>query len=248
MSALQSGFTLGEGSTPIIYNIMNFAKPAEGEPALLSLDEARTLFHEFGHALHGMLTRARWPSLAGTAVSRDFVELPSQLYEHWLTVPEILERYARHYETGAPMPKALLDKMLAARTFGAGYATVEFTASALIDMAYHARPDAPADPLAFEAQELKRAEQAGGDRHAPSHAAVPARLCRRGLFGRLLLLHVVRSARRRRLLGLRGDGRSLRSGARRAGLRDNIYAAGGTRDPEELYTAFRGKMPSPPGP
>ena len=114
MSALQSGYRLGHGSTPIIYNIMNFAKPPAGEAALLSLDEAKTLFHEFGHALHGMLTDAYWPSQSGTSVSRDFVELPSQLYEHWLTVPAVLEKYARHYKTGEPMPKALLDKMLAA--------------------------------------------------------------------------------------------------------------------------------------
>ncbi|TGT50261.1 peptidase M3, partial [Mesorhizobium sp. M00.F.Ca.ET.170.01.1.1] len=104
-----------------------------------SVDEAKTLFHEFGHALHGMLTDVTWPSVSGTSVSRDFVELPSQLYEHWLTVPAVLEKHALHVKSGKPMPKALLDKMLAARTFGAGFATVEFTASALIDMAYHAR-------------------------------------------------------------------------------------------------------------
>ena len=135
---------------------MNFAKPPAGEPALLSVDEAKTLFHEFGHALHGMLTDVTWPSVSGTSVSRDFVELPSQLYEHWLTVPAVLEKHALHVKTGKPMPKALLDKMLATRTFGAGFATVEFTASALIDMAYHARPDAPAEPLRFETETLDR--------------------------------------------------------------------------------------------
>lgn len=118
------------------------------------MDEARTLFHEFGHALHGMLTEVTWPSVSGTSVSRDFVELPSQLYEHWLTVPEVLEKHALHVATDKPMPKALLDKMLAARTFGAGFATVEFTASALMDMAYHARSGAPQRPLAFEAETL----------------------------------------------------------------------------------------------
>jgi len=156
MSALQSGYQLGQGSSPIIYNIMNFAKPPEGEPALLSLDEAKTLFHEFGHALHGMLTEAYWPSQSGTSVSRDFVELPSQLYEHWLTVPVVLEKYARHYKTGQAMPKALLDKMLAASTFDAGFRTVEFTSSALVDMAYHSQKEAPADPQKFEAETLKK--------------------------------------------------------------------------------------------
>ena len=146
MSACSRGYKLGQGSSPIIYNIMNFAKPPEGEPALLSLDEAKTLFHEFGHALHGMLTEAYWPSQSGTSVSRDFVELPSQLYEHWLTVPAVLEKYARHYKTGEAMPKALLDKMLAASTFDAGFRTVEFTSSALVDMAYHSQTEAPADP------------------------------------------------------------------------------------------------------
>src|SRR5690606_40404636 len=119
------------------------------------MDEARTLFHEFGHALHGMLTDVTWPSVAGTAVSRDFVELPSQLYEHWLTVPQVLEKHARHAVTGEPMPQALIEKMLAARNFCAGFATVEFTASALVDMAYHASGEAPEDPIAFVAETLK---------------------------------------------------------------------------------------------
>src|SRR5690606_16141871 len=156
MSSLESGYGLGKGAAPIVYNVMNFAKPPKGQPALLSMDDARTLFHEFGHALHGMLSEVTWPSVSGTSVSRDFVELPSQLYEHWLTVPAILEKHAVHYRTGEPMPKALLDKMLAARTFNAGFATVEFTASALVDMAYHAAKEPPADPLAFEAATLEQ--------------------------------------------------------------------------------------------
>jgi peptidyl-dipeptidase Dcp len=158
MSALESGYKLGEGARPVIYNIMNFAKPPAGEAALLSLDEAKTLFHEFGHALHGMLTDVTWPSVSGTSVARDFVELPSQLYEHWLTVPEVLEKHALHYRTGEPMPKELIDKMLAARTFNVGFNTVEFASSALVDMAYHARPDTPEDPLRFEAETLKKLE------------------------------------------------------------------------------------------
>ncbi|TIT72262.1 MAG: peptidase M3, partial [Mesorhizobium sp.] len=99
MSALKSGYKLGPGARPVIYNIMNFAKPSAGEAALLSVDEAKTLFHEFGHALHGMLTDVTWPSVSGTSVSRDFVELPSQLYEHWLTVPAVLEKHALHVKT-----------------------------------------------------------------------------------------------------------------------------------------------------
>jgi len=243
MSALESGYRLGDGAMPVIYNVMNFAKPQPGEPALLSMDEARTLFHEFGHALHGMLTDVTWPSVSGTSVSRDFVELPSQLYEHWLTVPQVLEKHARHAVTGEPMPQALIEKMLAARNFGAGFATVEFTASALVDMAYHASGEAPEDPIAFEAEKLKELGMpaAIAMRHRTPH------------FGHVFA----------------GDGYSagyysymwsevLDADAFSAfeetsdpfdpalaeKLRTHIYAAGGSRDPEELYLAFRGKMPT----
>ena len=244
MSALESGYKLGDGAKPIIYNIMNFAKPPSGEAALLSLDEAKTLFHEFGHALHGMLTEVTWPSVSGTSVARDFVELPSQLYEHWLTVPEVLEKHALHHKTSEPMPKDLIGKMLAARTFNAGFNTVEFAASALVDMAYHARPDAPDDPLRFEAETLAKLEMPHAIimRHRTPH-----------------FLHV-----------FSGDGYSagyysylwsevLDADAFAAfeatgnvfdpelagKLKEHIYAAGGSADPEKLYIAFRGKMPTP---
>ncbi|CAH2395810.1 Peptidase M3 [Mesorhizobium escarrei] len=244
MSALKSGYKLGDGSRPVIYNIMNFAKPPEGEAALLSVDEAKTLFHEFGHALHGMLTEVTWPSVAGTSVSRDFVELPSQLYEHWLTVPAVLEKHALHVKTGKPMPKALVDRMLAARTFGAGFATVEFTASALVDMAYHARPDAPEEPLRFEAETLEKLNMPDtiAMRHRTPH------------FGHIFagdgysagyysyMWSEVLDADAFAAFEETGDPFNPALAER---LRKNIYAAGGSKDPEELYTAFRGKMPSP---
>ncbi|TKD31782.1 MAG: M3 family metallopeptidase [Mesorhizobium sp.] len=244
MSALKSGYKLGQGSKPVIYNIMNFAKPPEGEAALLSVDEAKTLFHEFGHALNGMLTDVTWPSVAGTSVSRDFVELPSQLYEHWLTVPAVLEKHALHVKTGIPMPKALVDKMLAARTFGAGFATVEFTASALVDMAYHARPDAPEEPLRFEAETLEKLNMPDtiAMRHRTPH------------FGHIFagdgysagyysyMWSEVLDADAFAAFEETGDPFNPALAER---LRKNIYAAGGSKDPEELYTAFRGKMPSP---
>lgn len=244
MSSLQSGYRLGAGSTPVIYNIMNFAKPPKGEAALLSVDEAKTLFHEFGHALHGMLTDVTWPSVSGTSVSRDFVELPSQLYEHWLTVPEVLEKHALHVATGEPMPKALLDKMLAARTFGAGFATVEFTASALVDMAYHARTEAPAEPLRFEAETLAALSMPDtiAMRHRTPH------------FGHVFagdgysagyysyMWSEVLDADAFSAFEETGDPFNPELAAR---LKQNIYAAGGSQDPEALYTAFRGKMPSP---
>src|SRR6188508_3340151 len=140
MTSLRDQEKLTGNIRPIVLNICNFSKPASGDPALLSFDDARTLFHEFGHALHGMLSDVTYPLLAGTAVPSDFVELPSQLYEHWLEVPEILQRYALHARTGEPMPKALLDRLLATRTFNQGFATVEYTACALVDLDLHSQP------------------------------------------------------------------------------------------------------------
>ena len=243
MSALQSGYSLGKGSTPVIYNIMNFAKPPAGEAALLSVDEAKTLFHEFGHALHGMLTNVTWPSVAGTSVSRDFVELPSQLYEHWLTVPAVLEKHALHVKTGKPMPKELLDKMLAARTFGAGFATVEFTASALVDMAYHARSEAPAEPLRFEAETLEKLSMPEmiAMRHRTPHFnhVFAGDGYSAGYYS--YMWSEVLDADAFSAFEETGDPFNPALAKK---LRENIYAAGGSKDPEELYTAFRGKMPT----
>ncbi|WP_421791859.1 M3 family metallopeptidase [Hyphobacterium sp.] len=132
------------GDIPIIINNCNYNRPAEGEPALLSFTDASTLFHEFGHALHGLLSATDYPSLAGTSVDRDFVEFPAQIYEHWLEQPEVLERFALHHETGEPMPPELLERVLQAQTFNQGFATVEFLNSGFVDMAYHLEPN-PAD-------------------------------------------------------------------------------------------------------
>ncbi|HUG21870.1 M3 family metallopeptidase [Piscinibacter sp.] len=143
--------------TPVIVNNNNFAKGAPGEPTLLSFDDARTLFHEFGHGLHGLLSNVTYERLSGTNVLRDFVELPSQLFEHWLSEPEVLKRHARHHRTGEPIPDDLVQRLKDARNFNEGYETVRYTASALVDMAVHSlsSPEAP-DVVAFEAGELER--------------------------------------------------------------------------------------------
>jgi len=142
---------------PVILNNNNFAKGAVGEPTLLSLDDARTLFHEFGHGLHGLLSDVTYDRLSGTQVLRDFVELPSQIFEHWITEPEVLQRHARHWQTQEPIPDELVRRLHAARRFGQGYETVRYTASAIVDMAVHALPDTepPADLSAFEAALLQ---------------------------------------------------------------------------------------------
>jgi len=149
---LQNGMT---GEIPLILNNSNYNKPAEGQPALLSFTDALTLFHEFGHGLHGLLSKTDYPSLAGTSVDRDFVEFPAQIMEHWLGQPEVLERFALHYETGEPMPTELLERVLNASQFNQGFATVEFLNSGFVDMAYHLNTNpAELDINAFEQEIL----------------------------------------------------------------------------------------------
>ncbi|RYC04626.1 M3 family metallopeptidase [Ciceribacter ferrooxidans] len=247
MSAFRSQhkLTMKNGTTgemPIIYNVCNFAKPAEGKPALLSLDDARTLFHEFGHALHGMLSNVTYPSVAGTGVSRDFVELPSQLYEHWLTVPEILTRYAVHYETGEPMPKTLLDKVLAARTFNAGFNTVEVTSSALVDMAFHTRTLAD-DPMAVQEEVLREIGMPRSIvmRHATPHFQhIFAGGYSAGYYS--YMWSEVLDADAFSAFEETGDAFDTAMAKK---LKDNIYSVGGSVDPEDAYRAFRGKLPDP---
>ena len=146
------------GNKPVVYNVANFQKPAAGQPALLSFDDVNTMFHEFGHALHGMFSRVQYPTLSGTNVPRDFVEFPSQFNEHWALEPSVFANYARHYQTGAPMPQALVDRIKRARTFNQGFATSELVQAALLDMAWHSLPpNAPQQDVdAFETQALQR--------------------------------------------------------------------------------------------
>jgi peptidyl-dipeptidase Dcp len=237
-SAMRSQAKYPEVQAPVVINVCNFAK---GTPALLSYDDARTLFHEFGHALHQMLSNVTYESVSGTSVARDFVELPSQVYEHWLEVPEVLAKFATHAQTGEAMPEALLSKVLGAATYDMGFSTVEYVASAMVDLEFH-DGDAPRDPMVRQAEILTGLgmPRAITMRHATPHFA-----------------HV-----------FSGDGYSSgyysymwsevmdadafesfkeAGGAfdpeRAAALEANILSTGGSRDAGELYVAFRGRLP-----
>ncbi|MXV33075.1 peptidyl-dipeptidase Dcp, partial [Xanthomonas sp. LMG 8989] len=151
----QNGLT---GTKPVVYNVCNFTKPAPGQPALLSFDDVTTMFHEFGHALHGMFSNVKYPTLAGTATSRDFVEFPSQFNEHWASDPKVFAHYAKHYQTGEAMPADLVEKIKKSRTFNQGYATTEYLSAALLDLSWHTLPaDAPLQDVdKYEADSLKK--------------------------------------------------------------------------------------------
>ena len=150
------------GTQSVIANNLNITKPPDGEPTLLTFDEVETMFHEFGHALHGFFSDVEYPYFTGTSVPRDFVEYPSQVNEMWATWPEILRHYAVHHETGEPIPTALLDRVLATQTFNQGFATTEYLAASLLDQAWHQlQPDevpSAEDVLAFEARALRNAD------------------------------------------------------------------------------------------
>jgi len=244
MTSLRDQEKLSGDVRPVILNVCNFSKPAAGEKALLSFDDARTLFHEFGHALHGLLSNVAYPLLAGTSVPSDFVELPSQLYEHWLEVPEILQKYARHAHTGEPMPKALLDRLLATRTFNQGFATVEYTACALVDLDIHALPDAAKlDVSQFEKDDLDRI-------HMPAEIVMRHRLPHfQHLFSGGGYAAGYYSYMWSEVLDADAFEAFVETGnafdpetAKR--LRDFIYSAGNLRDPAEAYKAFRGRLPA----
>jgi peptidyl-dipeptidase Dcp len=232
---------LGGEVRPVVVNVCNFAKPAAGSPALLSYDDARTLFHEFGHALHQMLSDVTYPFISGTSVARDFVELPSQLYEHWLEVPEVLEKHARHAVTGAAMPAAMLERLLAAATFDQGFATVEYVASALVDLAFH-EGVAPADPMAMQGQVLADLgmPHAIRMRHATPHFAhiFAGDGYSAGYYS--YMWSEVMDADAFAAFDEAGGPFDREVAAR---LERHILSAGGSQDAEAAYTAFRGRMP-----
>ncbi|MGU3362981.1 M3 family metallopeptidase [Methylobacterium sp. M6A4_1b] len=245
MSAFRSQERLNGDIKPIIVNVMNFARAPEGEATLLSFDDARTLFHEFGHALHGLLSDVTYPMLAGTAVAGDFVELPSQLYEHWLEQPEVLRKHARHHRTGEPMPEDLLKRLLAARTFNQGFATIEYTSSAIVDMTLHLSSGGEdgLDVTAFEADALKRIAMPAeiSMRHRTPHFAhiFSGDGYAAGYYS--YLWSEVLDADAFDAFREAGDIFHPETAAR---LRKYVYGAGNLRDPGEAYTAFRGRLPS----
>jgi peptidyl-dipeptidase Dcp len=245
MTSLRDQQKLDGDIYPLVINVCNFAKGADGQPSLLSPDDARTLFHEFGHGLHGMLSDVTYPSLSGTSVFTDFVELPSQLYEHWQEQPQVLRQFARHYQTGEPLPDDLLQRFLAARKFNQGFATVEFVSSALIDLEFHTQPaSASRDVRAFERTELEKIGMPAeiSMRHRPQQ------------FGHIFsgdhyaagyYSYMWSEVMDADAFGAFEEAGNIFDPAVAKRLHDDIYSSGGSRDPEEAYVAFRGREPEP---
>ncbi|WP_282027774.1 M3 family metallopeptidase [Ruegeria faecimaris] len=237
-SAMRGQAKFPKVQAPVVINVCNFAK---GDPALLSYDDARTLFHEFGHALHQMLSNVTYESISGTSVARDFVELPSQLYEHWLEVPEVLAEFATHAETGAPMPQEMLKKVLKAANFDQGFQTVEYVASALVDLAFH-EGAAPDEPMARQAEVLADLGMpaAIGMRHATPHFAhvFAGDGYSAGYYSYMWSEVMDADA----FAAFEEAGGAFDSERAKA-LEENILSTGGSREAEELYLAFRGRLP-----
>lgn len=237
-SAMRSQRKLGKDVSPVVVNVCNFAK---GDPALLSYDDARTLFHEFGHALHQMLSNVTYGFISGTSVARDFVELPSQLFEHWLEVPEVLETHAKHWQTNEAMPADMMQRLLAAGTYDQGFATVEFVASALVDLAFH-EGEAPADPMQKQAEVLEELgmPQAIRMRHATPHFAhvFSGDGYSSGYYS--YMWSEVMDADAFAAFEETGDAFDAETARR---LERFILSAGGSQPAEDLYLQFRGRMP-----
>jgi len=245
MTSLRDQQKLDGAIAPLILNVCNFSKGADGAPSLLSPDDARTLFHEFGHGLHGMLSNVTYPSLAGTSVFTDFVELPSQLYEHWQERPEVLRRFARHFETGEPLPQDLLNRFLSARKFNQGFATVEFISSALIDLEFHTQPaSASRDVRAFERAELDKIgmPEEIAMRHRPQQFG---HVFSGGYYAAGYYSYMWSEVMDADAFGAFEEAGNIFDPAVAKRLHDDIYSTGGSVDPEAAYVAFRGRDPEP---
>jgi len=232
------------GTRPVIYNVANFTKPAPGKPALLTFDDVTTLFHEFGHALHGMLSNVQYPMLSGTSVPRDFVEFPSQFNEHWALEPVVFANYAKHYESGSPMPPALVDRIKRSRTFNQGFALTEYVEAALLDMAWHTLETVEHAP------DLMAFENAALERYRVNVPEVPPRYrttyfahiwdggYEAGYYAYLWAEVLDHDA----YAWFKENGGLTRANGQK--FREVILSRGGTRDAAELYREFRGREPS----
>ena len=231
------------GTKPVVFNVANFTKPAPGQPALLSFDDVTTMFHEFGHALHGMFSNVEYPTLSGTSVPRDFVEFPSQFNEHWALEPTVFANYAKQYQTGAPMPQALVDKIKKARTFNQGFATTEYLSAALLDMAWHTLP------ASAPQQNVDEFEKAALERFHVDLPNVPPRY-RTTYFSHIwgggyaagyyayMWSEVLDDDA---YAWFQEHGGMTRANGQR--FRDMILSRGGTEEAGALYRAFRGRDP-----
>jgi peptidyl-dipeptidase Dcp len=232
------------GTKPVVFNVANFTKPAPGQPALLTFSDVTAMFHEFGHALHGMFSNVQYPTLSGTNVPRDFVEFPSQFNEHWALDPKVFAHYARHYQTGAPMPAALVDKIKKASTFNQGFATTEYLAASLLDLAWHTLPPgAPEQPVdSFETAALKRY-------HVDMYEVPPryrstyfSHIWAGGYasgYNAYLWSEVIDDDA---YAWFQEHGGLTRANGQK--FRDMILSRGGTEDVAQLYREFRGREPS----
>jgi peptidyl-dipeptidase Dcp len=245
MTTLRDQEKLKGDIRPLVVNVMNFSKGGAEQPALLSFDDARTLFHEFGHALHALLSDVTYPMVSGTSVLTDWVELPSQLYEHWLERPEILSRFALHYGTGKPMPDDLMRRVLAARSFNQGFATVEYVACALVDLDFHLlRKPEEFDVNTFEDAALARIGMPAEIvmRHRPTHFA---HVFSGGGYASAYYSYMWSEVLDADAFAAFEETGNIFDPATAKALHDHVYSAGGSRDPEALYTAFRGRLPTP---
>ena len=238
MNAMRQQCNLPDRVRPIVFNVCNFVK---SEPSLLGLEEVRTVFHEFGHALHGLLSNVAYHTLAGTNVKRDFVELPSQIMEHWATEPEVLKSYARHHQTGETIPDALIDKILATRTFNQGFATTEYLAACYLDLKWHdAREDETKDVCAFERQAMQGIKLV--DKVEPRYHSTYFQHIFGGGYSAGYYSYIwaeVLDSDAYQMFKERGifDPETATS------FRTNILERGSTADPMELYVKFRGRTP-----
>jgi peptidyl-dipeptidase Dcp len=228
--------------TTIVSNNANFVKGKPGEPLLISWDDATTMFHEFGHALHGLNSNVTYPSVAGTNVPRDYVEFPSQLLEHWLSTPEVLQRFALHYQTGKPIPQELVDKIARSKTFNQGFATVEYLSAALVDMKLHLAGDRKIDPDAFERETLA---QLGMPKEIVMRHRLPHFLhvfssdsYSAGYYSYLWSDVLTADA-----FGAFVEGKGPYDKTVAERLRKYVFSVGNTVDPAEAYRGFRGRDP-----